>query len=196
MTRSPGYCGVILAAGTPERISMSLSPWPERNPLGSTLLSTQIDALNTVSELVLIVAGNNEATLTPTVYAHGGYVVSAAECSDFEFLQLGVREVLNRGRDTALILSVDRAPLSPATYRALCDAYQQSDRETWAVTPQSIESSTYPLIAGRELIEQLLRATAASSLHDVLAANAAHLLRAALDEPAENAQCQRAPNNL
>ncbi|HUO59749.1 MAG TPA: NTP transferase domain-containing protein [Candidatus Acidoferrales bacterium] len=195
MIRSPGYCGVILAAGTPERLSKSLSRWPEGNPLGSTLLSTQVDALNTVSELVLVVAGSNEAVLTPTVYAHGGFVVSTSGCGDFECLQLGVREVLNRGRDTAIVTSGDMSPLPPLDYRALCDAYQQSDRETWAVALKSAGTNSYPLIAGRELIEELLRASAASSLQGVLVANAAHVLRVHLGEATECAQAQRVQNN-
>jgi CTP:molybdopterin cytidylyltransferase MocA len=178
MTRSPGYCGVILAAGTPDRLSNALSPWPSGNPLGSSLLSSHVDVLNTVSELVLVVVGTNEPLITPTVYAHGGYLVSAAQsaCSDFQALQLGVREVLSRGRDTAIITPVDITPLTPNRYRALCTAYQESGRDVWAVVSGKNEGGRFPTIAGREFIEQVLRASAESSLVEIMSANAEHVL--------------------
>lgn len=151
-------------------------PWPEGNPLGSTLLSSHVEVLNTVSELVLVVTGSNEPSITPTVYAHGGYLVSTANsCGDFQTLQLGVREVLSRGRDTAIITPVDIPPSTPVKYRALCAAYQNSGRETWAVVPAT-SGDSYPLVAGRELIEQILRASPESSIAEVLSANAAHIL--------------------
>lgn len=183
MTRSPGYCGVILAAGTPERLSTGLSPWPQGNAIGTTLLSNHIKSLNAVSELVLVVASSDESPVAPTVYAHGGFLVSTMETdSDFSNLQIGVFEVLNRGRDTAIIVPVDMLPLSATSYRLLCDAYQLSDRDVWAVIPKSSEPSVYPIIAGRELIEEILRAPSESNLGEVLSTNAAHVLAVEIDE--------------
>ena len=189
MTRSPGYCGVILAAGTSERLTNSLSPWPQGNPLGSTLLSSHVGVLNAVSELVLVVAGANEASITPTVYAHGGYLVSTGQssCGDFHCLQIGLREVLTHGRDTAIITPVDVPPFATAKYRAMCAAYQDSGRDIWAVVPTRHEGGAYPLIAGRELIEQILRAPAESILDVLMSLNAAHVL--SLDLGNDHSEC-------
>ncbi len=61
----------------------------------------------------MIVAGKNEPVMAPIAYANGASVVMNPDPSrgQFSSLQVGLHEVLNRGRDAAMITLVDRPPV-------------------------------------------------------------------------------------
>src|SRR5213080_5284710 len=144
MSRAPSWCGVILAAGESSRMGRdkALLPWPPSGSAPSasteTFLSSTIRTLSQENDLVIVVAGNNEAQLAPMAYAHGAFLLRHPdpERGQFSSLQVGLHEVLTRGRDTAMVTLLDRPPARAATIQALREAYESADRKVWAVVPE------------------------------------------------------------
>src|SRR5271165_6788246 len=167
MSRAPSLCAIILAAGESTRMGMekALLPWPPassgQSASGQMFLSAAIQALSPWNDMVIVVVGNNEAILAPVVYASGGDVVRnpAPERGQFSSLQVGLHDVLNRGRDAATITLVDRPPPGAATLQALHSAFEEAVANgKWAVIPECIGRHGHPILVGREMIEAFLRA--------------------------------------
>lgn len=151
----------------------ALLPWPPA-PNGQTLskdtfLSAAIDALLQTADFVVVVAGRNQAALTPVAYIHGASVVTNPEPDrgQFSSLQIGLRDVLNRGRDTAIVTLVDRPPAKILTLEALRDAFDAAPRTIWTVVPEFSGRHGHPYIAGREMIEKFLQAPPSGNARDI-----------------------------
>jgi molybdenum cofactor cytidylyltransferase len=105
------------------------------------------------------------------------------ERGQFSSLQVGVHEVLTRGRDTAMVTLVDRPPASAATIQALRDAYESADRKVWAVVPEFSGKHGHPFIVGREMIEAFLQAPPTSTARDVEHQHQDHIQYLAVEDP-------------
>lgn len=178
MTKAAGICGVILAAGASTRMGRdkALLPWPpvaEGAPAANTFLGAMIDLLQMHCDLVLVVAGGNADSLQSVVDAHGAFLVvnPKPERGQFSSLQVGLHEVLNRGRDAAIVSPVDRPPVLPGTVQALKKAFLDSDSDIWAVVPEVLRNGKtahgHPILIGRELLEKFLRAPEDATARDV-----------------------------
>jgi molybdenum cofactor cytidylyltransferase len=178
MPQTAGICGVILAAGESTRMGRdkALLPWPpvaEGVPAVNTFLGAMIDLLQQYSDLVIVVAGRNLAELEPVVDAHGAFTVvnPAPERGQFSSIQVGLREVLNRGRDAAFLVPVDRPPVLPATVSDLRAAFLAADTNVWAVVPEVLREDAavhgHPVLVGRDLMEKFLRAPANAVARDI-----------------------------
>jgi molybdenum cofactor cytidylyltransferase len=189
MARAPAFCGVILAAGESTRMGTdkALLPWPPTvaSPSRDTFLSAAISSLLQVCDLVVVVAGKNEEWLTPVVYANNASLIRnpAPERGQFSSLQVGLQEVLNRGRDAALITLVDRPPVRPATLQALHDSFVAAPINIWAVVPEYKGHHGHPFISGRELIHKWLQAPPTATARDIEHQYAAHLQYLPVDDP-------------
>jgi molybdenum cofactor cytidylyltransferase len=193
MSRAPSLCAVILAAGESTRMGSdkALLPWPPALPgttsaSGQTFLSAAIQALSPFNDIVIVVAGNNEANLAPFVYATGAVLVRnpSPERGQFSSLQVGLHAVLNHGRDGAMITLVDRPPVGQATLQALRAAFDTAlSNGKWAVVPEYRGKHGHPILVGREMIEEFLKAPADSTGRDVLHQNLPHLAYVSLDDP-------------
>ena len=193
MVRSPSISGVILAAGFSSRMGRdkALLPWPpvaEGAPAANTFLGATIDLLQSYTDLVIVVAGRNSATLEPVAYAHGGFLVvnPEPEQGQFSSLRIGIQEVLNHGRDAALIALVDRPPVIPGTVRAIRSAFLRSEVDVWAIVPEvqrdreSIHG--HPILIGREMIEAFLRAPKDGTARDVEHEHQRHIRYVPVDD--------------
>jgi molybdenum cofactor cytidylyltransferase len=174
MSRSPSFGGVILAAGESSRMGTdkALLPWPPQaagQPLSKdTFLSAAIRSLLS-TDFVVVVAGANESALAPVVYASGASIVVNPDPGrgQFSSLQVGLHEVLNRGRDAAMITLVDRPPVSEPTVQKLRETFEAAPQNIWAVVPEFSGQHGHPYVVGRELIEIFLQAPATATAREI-----------------------------
>jgi len=175
MARTSGFCAVILAAGDSTRMGRdkALLPWPPQSsgaPGAGTFLSAAIQLFDPYVDMVLVVGGRNQQNIAPVVYANGASlsVNPHPDRGQFSSLQVGLREVLNRGRDAAMITLVDRPPVALATVEQLSEAFDEAvSHGKWAVVPEYQSKHGHPILAGREMIEAFLRAPATSNARDI-----------------------------
>lgn len=175
MSRALSLCGVILAAGKSARMGTdkALLPWPPVAPgqvSTGTLLSASIRSLSSYTDVVIVVVGTNETVLAPVVYASGASLVTNPDPDrgQFSSLQVGLQEVLNRGRDAALVTLVDRPPVSRRTIERLREVFESAATNwKWAVVPEYAGKHGHPIVLAREMIEVFLKATPTATARDV-----------------------------
>jgi molybdenum cofactor cytidylyltransferase len=181
MARAPSFAGLILAAGESSRMGRdkALLPWQ-----GSTFLAAHMDALRMHTDFVLVVAGKNCAALEPVVDARAGYLAvnPHPEQGQFSSLQVGLQEVLNRGRDAAIISLVDRPPARMETIGRLRLAFEQAPSGIWAIVPEYDGGHGHPIIAGREMITAFLQAASSENARDVEHLHQQHIAYVAVDD--------------
>jgi molybdenum cofactor cytidylyltransferase len=182
--RLSGLGGIILAAGASSRMGTdkALLKFPGSN---ENFLSAQIASLKPHCEILLVVAGRNAGALKHDVYRLAADLVvnPDPDRGQFSSLQVGLNELLNRGRNLALITHVDRIPPSSQTINALKDAFGRRARETWMVVPEYNGVHGHPVLAGREMIESWLRAPVDSTAREVEHARQEHIAYVSVDDP-------------
>jgi molybdenum cofactor cytidylyltransferase len=190
MVRWPSFGGVILAAGESSRMGTdkALLPWPprgDRAPSNETFLSTAIRSLEFSTDFVIVVAGGNEAALAPLVYAIGASIVANPDPSrgQFSSLQIGLNEVLNRGRDAAIITLVDRPPARHTTIEKLRTAFANAAPGIWAVVPEYAGQHGHPYVAGRELMTIFLDAPPTANAREIEHAHQQNVQYVPVDDP-------------
>src|SRR5215510_4425919 len=182
MALAPSFAGVILAAGASSRMGRdkALLPWR-----GETFLASAIRVLQPFTDFVVVVAGENEQNLAPIVNAHAGYLVRNPhpEQGQFSSLQRGLEEVLNRGRDAAIITLADRPAPAEPTVELLKEVFLRSSEQIWAVIPEYNCKHGHLIVIGREMIEAFLRAPVGSNARDVEHAHQNHIGYAPVNDP-------------
>jgi len=191
MSRALSLCGLILAAGESSRMGTekSLLPWPPVIPGGvpeGSFLSAAIRSLRPLTNSVVVVVGANEPNIAPIIYANGADLVRNPDPArgQFSSLQLGLHEILNRGRDAAMLTLVDRPPVSSDTIELLRERFENAaQRWKWAVVPEYKGKHGHPILLGRELLEAFLRAPATSNAREVEHANQEHIEYVPINDP-------------
>jgi molybdenum cofactor cytidylyltransferase len=178
--------GLVLAAGDSTRmgIDKALLPWPPPSPneTGSsphTLLSAALLAFDPFTRINIAVAGKNADTIASLVGACCAYLVRnpTPEKGQFSSLQIGLRTVLDRGCNAAIITPVDCPPLSPASLERLRLAFLGAvTTDLWAVIPEHEGTHGHPLLVSRHLIDAFLKAPITGNARDVLHANASRIV--------------------
>jgi molybdenum cofactor cytidylyltransferase len=166
----------------------ALLAWPPAGPLstGQTFLSAAISALSPFTDLVIVVVGANEPNLAPIIYANGASSVRnpTPELGQFSSLQCGLHEVLNRGRDAAMVTLVDRPPASPSTLQKLTTAFEAAiSSDKWAVVPEYKGTHGHPIVIGREMMEAFLRAPATANAREIEHRYQDHVDYLSVDDP-------------
>lgn len=165
----------------------ALLPWPPSGAdAGQTFLSAAIESLIPFTEMVMVVVGKNESELAPIVFAHGAFLVKnpKPERGQFSSLQIGLQEVLNRGRDAAIVTLVDRPPASPATLQTLCDEFSSTPSGTWALIPEHAGIHGHPIVLGIEMIEVFLKSPATASARELEHEYREHIAYVPVNDPA------------
>src|SRR5271168_1982011 len=137
---APAFAGVILAAGYSTRMGRdkALLPWHHTNFLGAA-----IEMLFASTDQVIVVGGVNAESLKSEIYRRGAFLTinPDPQRGQFSSLQTGLQDVLNRGRDAAVVTLVDRPPTASATVTALTGSFRTESRAgKWAVVPEVIDS--------------------------------------------------------
>ena len=167
----------------------ALLPWPPNaNAQGlasGTFLSAAIKSLILSTDFVLVVAGQNDATLAPVVYINAASMIVNPDISrgQFSSLQVGLSEILNRGRDTAIITVVDRPPASVTTVQKLRETFEAAPDSVWGVVPEFSGKHGHPFVAGRDLIERFLREPVTGNARDVEHRHQERIQYLAVDDP-------------
>ena len=167
----------------------ALLPWPPQEPgqlpSKDSFLSSAIHCLVQSTDFVVIVAGKNAPALEAIAYTNGASMVTNPDpCrGQFSSLQVGLREVLNKGRDGAVVTLVDRPPANAATVRLLRRTFESAPENIWAVVPEFSGQHGHPYIIGRELIEVFLQAPATASARDIEHSYQGHIQYVAVEDP-------------
>lgn len=159
----------------------ALLPWR-----GETFLTAAIDSLRMSTELIIVVAGANADILRPVADAAGVFleVNPAPERGQFSSLQVGLQEVLNRGRDAAMITLVDRPPLRRQTVAELRAAFDSAiTHGKWAVVPEHDGKHGHPIVVAREMITAFLTAPPEATARDVEHAHENRIQYVPVDDP-------------
>ena len=183
MSRAPSFCGVILAAGESSRMGRpkALLPWRR-----GTFLSGAIRALTSYTDLVIVVGGSNAELIRPIVDAEAAFLVvnPQPERGQFSSLQIGLQEVLNRGRDAAIVTLVDRPPPRTSTVEHLQNEFLSSiSGGIWATVPEFNGAHGHPFVIGREMIGKFLGAPSTSNARDIEHANQQQIAYVSVDDP-------------
>jgi molybdenum cofactor cytidylyltransferase len=189
--------GLILAAGESTRMGVdkAMLAWPPlqpgtTDPPGQTLLSAALVAFEAFTRCNVVVGGRNADALANTVRGCDAYLVRnpAPENGQFSSLQIGLRELLNRGCDAAMITPVDCPPLSPSSLERLHHAFLGAlPAGFWAVAPEHDEKHGHPLLASRDLIDAFLKAPITDNARAVLHAHASRVVYVPVPEPLSKA---------
>lgn len=185
--------GLVLAAGDSTRmgIDKALLPWPPPSPgeTGSshhTLLSAALVAFEPLTRHNFVVAGRNADAIATLVGACGAYLVRnpSPENGQFSSLQIGLRDLLDRGCDAAIITPVDCPPLSLASLERLhCAFLGALTAGFWAVAPEHDGKHGHPLLASRDLIDAFLNAPITGNAREILHAHASRVIYVPVPEP-------------
>jgi molybdenum cofactor cytidylyltransferase len=192
MVSASSLCAVILAAGDSTRMGTdkALLPWPPaapgNPPTGQTFLSAAIQCLLPFNDSVIVVVGKNEPNVAPAVYSNGASLVRnpATERGQFSSLQVGLQEVLNLGRDAAMVTLVDRPPVNASTLQALCEAFMSRPEGIWAAVPEFDRKHGHPFLIAREMIEVFLKAAPTATARELEHQNQQHISYVRVDDPA------------
>jgi molybdenum cofactor cytidylyltransferase len=191
MTLAASFAGVILAAGQSSRMGLdkALLPWPPlvagQTAGNDTLLSAAIRSLSSAADFVLVVVGENEAALAPIIYSNGASLVINRDPGrgQFSSLQVGLQEVLNHGRDAAMVTLVDRPPVKPVTLQTLRFAFSMADSNVWAIVPEYSGQHGHPYLIGREIMSAFLQEPATSNARDIEHVHHKHIQYVTVDDP-------------
>jgi CTP:molybdopterin cytidylyltransferase MocA len=185
--------GLVLAAGDSTRMGTdkAMLPWPPPRSDATdsprhTLLSAALLAFDPFTSCNVVVAGRNADAISITVGACGAYLVRnpAPEKGQFSSLQIGLRELLDRGCNAAMITPVDCPPLSHSSLERLSHAFLGAlAAGSWAVAPEHDGKHGHPLLANRDLIDAFLKAPATGNAREVLHAHAPRVVYVPVPEP-------------
>lgn len=165
----------------------AMLPWPPNAAnSGSTLLSTAMNSFSQFNDLVIVVGGKNASAIAPIVDINGGFLTTNPESvrGQFSSLQCGLQEVLNHGRNAAMITLVDRPPVKSSTLEKLrreFDVVLASGK--WAVVPEYRGRHGHPFLIGREMIDAFLKAPVTANARDVQHEHQARIQYVPVDDP-------------
>jgi molybdenum cofactor cytidylyltransferase len=137
--------------------------------------------------MVIVVGGRNASRIAPFVYAAGASLAEnqEPERGQFSSLQIGLHEVLNHGRDAAMVTLVDRPPLHSKTIAHLYQSFSTAlESSKWAVIPEMHGRHGHPIVLGREMMEVFLKAPTTATARDIEHQYVEHIEYVPVEDPA------------
>jgi CTP:molybdopterin cytidylyltransferase MocA len=184
---SPGICGVILAADS------QVGAGEARPATNAENLNGLINALNTDTDMILVAAGEDADALAPVVWARAGYIVQIAPAATApEALRVVLQEVMNRGRDAAIVTWLADQAVTRETIHRMVATYCQAGDEIWAVSPELNALQGHPVLLGRRMIELFLRGDKLHTADEILATNREHVRTMNAGDPVATVQSDKA----
>jgi molybdenum cofactor cytidylyltransferase len=183
VVRSSSFAGIILAAGSSSRMGADKALLQFA---GKTFLAAAIDLLQSQCDFVIVVAGANAKLLRAVVYSNSAYLVEnpSPELGQFSSLRIGLRAILNRGRDAACVTLVDRPAAEFRTLTNLKESFLQTSPEiVWATVPEYEGRHGHPVIFAREMIEAFLRAEPTKTARAIEHEHQSHIQYLPVDDP-------------
>jgi CTP:molybdopterin cytidylyltransferase MocA len=178
---SPGICGVILATGSQAGAQAGVEGAQSKTK--AEAVSSLIGALNAGTDMVLVALAADAELLAPVIWAHAAYeVLLSPDVNGADALRAALQEVMNRGRDAALVATLDDEALTDRTVQRMVAAYCAAGDEIWAVVPEPEMRQGHPVLLGRRMIEMFQRGRQWSALDEMLAANPMHVRSVKADE--------------
>ncbi len=105
--------------------------------------------------------------------AHSWSAIPLRNAANSSSLQVGLRELLARGCDAAVITPVDCPPLRAESLGLLRASFERAlTSGLWAVAPENNGKHGHPLLASRELIDAFLSAPVTSNAREVMHSHA------------------------
>lgn len=139
-------------------------------------MNALITALNTDTDMVMVTLETGSETLAPVAWERAAYVLQLPPLAkDAEALRTALQDVLNHGRDAALVVTLDDWDLKAETVHEMVAAYCAAGDETWAVVTGNAMEQGHPVLVGRRMIELFLRGKNWSTAGEVLSANSQHV---------------------
>ena len=166
---------IILAAGESKRMGRdkALLPWPphsaaQSNGSATTLVSAILRSVLRIADRSFVVTGANHELLRGVINPEVAVIRNPVpERGTFSSLQCGALSALKENIDAAVILHVDRPPVSSATLRLLTGSMMDRDSDACvSIVPSYGGRHGHPYMVSAGTLREFVKAPVTTNARD------------------------------